>query len=109
MLKQLWLSIVLSVITLAAQAKTIEMQVNGLVCAFCAQGIEKTLRANAATQDVFVSLETGIVALTLKDKAELSDAQLRAALTESGYTVAAITRSERTLKEIEAQAAQANE
>jgi copper chaperone CopZ len=109
MLKQLWLSIVLSVITLAAQAKTIEMQVNGLVCAFCAQGIEKTLRAKAATQDVFVSLETGIVALTLKDKAELSDAQLRAALTESGYTVTAITRSERTLEEIEAQAAQANE
>jgi copper chaperone CopZ len=109
MFKQLWLSILLSAMAHSAQAKTIEMQVNGLVCAFCAQGIEKTLRAKPATQDVFVSLETGMVALTLKDKAELSDAELRAALTESGYTVTAITRSERTLKEIEAQAAQANE
>lgn len=27
-----------------AHAATIEMKVNGLVCSFCAQGIEKTLR-----------------------------------------------------------------
>ena len=28
----------------SARAATIEMAVNGLVCAFCAQGIEKQLR-----------------------------------------------------------------
>jgi hypothetical protein len=28
----------------AVQAETIEMKVNGLVCGFCARGIEKTLR-----------------------------------------------------------------
>ena len=32
-----------------ASAKTIEMNVNGLVCAFCAQGIEKTMKGFSQT------------------------------------------------------------
>ena len=39
-----------------ASAQTIEMDVNGLVCAFCAQGIEKSLKAFPATGAFFVSL-----------------------------------------------------
>jgi cation transport ATPase len=109
MFKYFCLSILFVAITLSAHAETVEMQVNGLVCAFCAQGIEKTLRAKPATDDVFVNLETGMVALTLKAKAEISDAELRTALTESGYTVTKITRSERTIKEIEAQAEAASQ
>jgi copper chaperone CopZ len=53
----------LVLIAATAQAGTIEMTVNGLVCAFCAQGIEKTLRKNAATDDVVVSLEHRLVAI----------------------------------------------
>ena len=53
--------------TSIASAKTIEMDVNGLVCAFCAQGIEKTLKGFPATAGVFVSLEHRIVAVQLKD------------------------------------------
>ena len=45
------------------QADTIEMKVNGLVCGFCARGIEKTLRRNPATADVYVSLEDKLVAV----------------------------------------------
>ena len=33
------------------QAETIEVTVNGLVCGFCAQGIEKRLRQFPATAD----------------------------------------------------------
>ena len=42
-LKTLFVAGLLGVASLAS-AKTIEMDVNGLVCAFCAQGIEKTLK-----------------------------------------------------------------
>lgn len=42
-----------------ANARTVEMDVNGLVCAFCAQGIEKTLRGFPATADVYVAWRTG--------------------------------------------------
>ncbi len=84
----------------AAQASTVELTVNGLVCGFCAQGIDKTLRKNPATQDVFVSLEHRIVAVALKPGQDIGDADLTKALTDAGYTVTAIARSETSLEEI---------
>ena len=88
-----------------ASARSIEMDVNGLVCAFCAQGIEKTLRGFPATADVYVSLENRIVAIELKDDADIDDATLRQAITDAGYAVVAIRRSEATLAQIRARAA----
>lgn len=87
-----------------AAAATIEMQVDGLVCAFCAQGIEKKLREQTATADVFVSLERSLVAVALKPKGTISDATLREVLTDAGYTVRSIARTERPLSAIRAQA-----
>lgn len=83
-----------------ASARTIEMDVNGLVCAFCAQGIEKTLKRFPATAAVFVSLEYRLVAVQLKDGADIDDATLRKAMTDSGYTVVAIRRSDASLDAI---------
>jgi copper chaperone CopZ len=80
-----------------ALAATIEMQVNGLVCGFCAQGIEKTLRKNPATADVLVSLEDRLVAIATKDGSDISNDELTKALTDAGYTVKAITRTSNTL------------
>lgn len=77
---------------LAGNAATIEMEVNGLVCAFCAQGIEKKLRAFPATSDVVVSLEERLVAVSTKDGQDISDDELRRALTDAGYTVMGIRR-----------------
>ena len=83
-----------------AAAATIEMDVNGLVCAFCAQGIEKKLRAFPATTDVVVSLEKKLVALSTKDGADIGDEELRKALTDAGYTVKAIRRENESLDEV---------
>lgn len=63
----------------AAQARSVEMEVNGLVCAFCAQGIQKAIRKFPATQDVFVNLEHRIVAVQLKDGQDIADDALRCA------------------------------
>lgn len=89
----------------AAGPSTIEMQVDGLVCAFCAQGIEKTLRAQAATADVFVSLERHLVAVALKPDGTLTDATLRDVLTDAGYTVRSIDRTTRPLEQVRQAAA----
>jgi copper chaperone CopZ len=98
--------IILIVATLAlsghALADTIEMKVYGLVCAFCAQGIEKTLRRNPATDDVVVSLENKLVAVSTKPGADIPDAELRKALTDSGYDVKGIQRTQRPIAEIRA-------
>jgi copper chaperone CopZ len=83
-----------------AAALTIEMDVNGLVCAFCAQGISKTLRANPATSDVLVSLEKRLVAVSTKEGQDISDDELKRALTNAGYEVKAIRREPETLDDI---------
>lgn len=82
------------------QAATIEMNVNGLVCAFCAQGIEKQLRKFPATADVVVSLEHKVVAVALKEGQDIPDAELRRALTNAGYTVKGIERTETPITEV---------
>jgi copper chaperone CopZ len=84
----------------SVQAATIEMNVNGLVCAFCAQGIEKQLRKFPATADVIVSLEQKLVAVALKEGQDIPDADLRRALTNAGYAVKAINRTETPLAEL---------
>ena len=97
--------ILISLLLLAsasARAATIEMNVNGLVCAFCAQGIEKQLRKFPATADVVVSLEQKLVAVSLKDGQDIPDAELRRALTNAGYTVKAIERTQTPIAELRA-------
>ena len=97
----------IALLTGVANAGTIEMKVYGLVCGFCAQGIEKTLRKNPATSDVIVSLEHKLVAIATRDGADISDAELTQALTDAGYDVKGITRTQRSLGEIRTELGQA--
>src|SRR6187549_2684372 len=85
-----------------ASAKTIEMDVNGLVCAFCAQGISKSMKAFPASDGVFVSLEHRLVAVHLKDGQDIADAALRKAIVDAGYKLVAVRRSEASLDDIKA-------
>jgi len=97
---QLFVSIIALAVTATSAAATIEMTVNGLVCAFCAQGIEKKLRKYPATAEVVVSLEHRLVAVSLKDGQDISDADLRKALTDAGYTVKSIARTDTSIAEV---------
>jgi copper chaperone CopZ len=94
MFKSLLLSGVLFLVATAAQAITIEMKVNGLVCAFCAQGIEKAFRRNPAVADVVVSLENRLVAVQTREGADIADPELRETLTDAGYDLKAIERTD---------------
>lgn len=85
-----------------AAADTIEMKVYGLVCGFCAQGIEKTLRKNSATEDVVVSLENKLVAIATRAGQDIPDADLTQALTDAGYDVKSIARTQRSMTDIRA-------
>lgn len=76
----------------AAHAGTIEMKVFGMVCGFCAQGIEANLRKNAAVTDVQVSLEKQLVVVKTRDGEDVPDAALQQAITDAGYDLKAVTR-----------------
>lgn len=77
----------------ATDTRQILISVNGLVCAFCAHGIQRALGKEAATDQVDVDLEAGRVTIDLKPEGDISDDRLRKLLTDAGYTVTGIDRS----------------
>ena len=99
---QICLAVILLALAATSTAATIEMTVNGLVCAFCAQGIEKKLKKFPATSEVVVNLEQRLVAVALKDGQDISDEDLRKALQGAGYTVKAIARTETPIADVRA-------
>jgi mercuric ion binding protein len=82
--------------------RTIKMEVNGLVCAFCAHGIKRALEKYDAATDVFVDLEDRLVAVDLAQGKDIADADLDEALTQAGYTVVKIERSRESFAAIKA-------
>jgi copper chaperone CopZ len=75
-----------------AEAKTIEVHVNGMVCAFCAQGITKKFGARPEVTHTDVNLKEKIVALSLKEGADIKDTEIRSILNDAGYSVESIER-----------------
>ncbi len=84
-------------------ADTLKVKVDGMVCGFCASSIEKKMRAEKATADVFVSLENKIVAVAEKPGQKLDDARIKAQIADAGYEVKGIERVTTSLKDIRAE------
>ena len=68
-------------------AESMKATVNGMVCAFCAQGIEKTLLKMPQTKAVFVDLKKKIVAVEAKDGQTLDGKKITAEIKDAGYDV----------------------
>jgi copper chaperone CopZ len=73
-------------------AETITTTVNGMVCAFCATGIEKTFRKQPEVATVTVDLPKKQVTIKTKPGKTLSDAKIKEVVTYSGYTMGKIVR-----------------
>jgi copper chaperone CopZ len=89
--KLITLIITLGLTTLVS-AETIHTTVNGMVCAFCATGIEKTFRKQPEVQLVKVDLPSKQVTIMTKPGKTLSDAKIKEVVTYSGYTMGKIVR-----------------
>jgi mercuric ion binding protein len=76
----------------SALSETIKTTVNGMVCAFCATGIEKTFRKQPEVATVKVDLPTKRVTITTKPGKTLSDGKIKEVVTYSGYTMGKIVR-----------------
>jgi len=79
-------------LTTTVFAETIRTTVNGMVCAFCATGIEKTFRKQPEVQSVKVDLPSKQVTIKTKPGKTLSDAKVKEIVTYSGYTMGRIVR-----------------
>ncbi len=76
----------------AVQAETILASVNGLVCSFCAKGIEKTFNAQPQVEHVKVDLDHKLVTIHTKEKQTLDDKKVTKLITNAGFTVTKIVR-----------------
>jgi mercuric ion binding protein len=79
-------------LTAAISADTIKATVNGMVCGFCATGIEKTFRAQSEVKSVNVDLENKLVTIETKQGRTLDDARIKKLLGNAGYSVVAVAR-----------------
>jgi copper chaperone CopZ len=69
--------------------------VNGMVCAFCAQGIEKKLSAMPEVQAVHVSLEEKVVVVEAKSGEVLNAIAITAEIKDAGYDVTKVEAVEK--------------
>ena len=73
--------------SLNSNAATKKIEVLGMVCAFCAQGLEKSFKSEINIKDVFVNLENYFVAIESKDGKVIDDKLITTIITEAGYDV----------------------
>jgi copper chaperone CopZ len=84
--------VILAGLSGSALSETITTTVNGMVCAFCATGIEKTFRKQPEVVTVKVDLAKKQVTITTKSGTTLSDAKIKEVVTYSGYRMGDIVR-----------------
>ncbi|MEY2838147.1 MAG: hypothetical protein RJB60_446 [Pseudomonadota bacterium] len=100
---QLFAALVLVGATASSFATTsVKANVNGMVCAFCAQGIEKRLSKLPATQAVHVDLKQKVVVVEAKSGQVLDTKTITTEITDAGYDVTKLETVEQSIAEIKA-------
>lgn len=84
-------------------ANTLKVTVNGMVCAFCAQGIEKRLAKMGATKEVFVDLKKKTVAIEAKEGQALDNKAITAEIVDAGYDVVKLEPVTQSVADIKAE------
>lgn len=83
--------------------ESVKATVNGMVCAFCAQGIEKRLSKMPAAKVVFVDLKRKVVAVEAKDGEKLDGKLITAEIADAGYDVKQLETVNKSVAEIKAE------
>ncbi len=86
----------------AEAAQSLKLQVNGMVCSFCAQGIEKRLKALPAAGPIFIDLRNKVVAVEPLPGQVLDAQKVASEVREAGYEVVATESVAQTVAQIRA-------
>ena len=101
-LKKITVALSLASLSSLGFATTTVLTVHGMVCAFCAQGIEKRLSKLPESNGVFVDLKNKIVAVQAKEGMTLDKNLLRSEVNDAGYDVVKIEDTAHTVSDIKA-------
>ncbi len=88
------LTLLLSAPAMAAPGNAVYVDVNGLVCDFCARALERVFGKQEEVSDISVDLESKVVTVRFNEGQSLDDETVRTLITDSGYNVRAIRRDE---------------
>lgn len=69
----------------ADRLMTVKASVDGMVCAFCAQGLLAHFRNHAAVSDIHVDLTRKLVILEERKGSAISDQEIRDAIKRAGF------------------------
>jgi copper chaperone CopZ len=81
-------------------AATQKIEVLGMVCAYCAQGIEKSLKSLSEVNDVYINLEKFFVLVESKNDLGIDEKTLKTIIVDAGYTVQKIENLSETIKDV---------
>jgi len=103
-MKNIVITLALSAAALPAlAAESVKATVNGMVCSFCAQGIEKRLSKLPATKAVYVDLKQKVVAVEAKEGQKIDGKLVTAEITEAGYDVTKLETVAKSVADIKAE------
>ncbi len=71
---------------------SVRLKVNGMVCPFCAYGLEKRLGEIASVDAVLIRISDGLVQIRMKEDQELTDEVLADVVKKSGFSLIEIER-----------------
>jgi len=81
-------------------AATQKIEVLGMVCAYCAQGIEKSLKSLSEVNDVYINLEKFFVLVESKNDLGIDEKTLKTIIVDAGYTVQKIENLSESIKDV---------
>ena len=103
-MKKIIIALVMGISAIPSMAaNTVKVTVNGMVCSFCAQGIEKRISKMSATKDVFVDLKKKTVAIEAKEGQTLDAKAISAEIVDAGYDVVKIEPVLQSVAEIKSE------
>ncbi len=77
--------------------------VNGMVCAFCAQGIEKRISKMSATKAVYVDLKRKTVVVEPKEGMTLDQKAIIEEVKDAGYDIVKVESISKSVAELKAE------
>lgn len=97
----LWITLVSS-LTLSLQARTqeIHLTIEGMVCAFCAQGLDALARSQDAVESTTVDMDNRLLVLHLAESKSMGDDEVIAYVRDAGYDLDSFFRSEHSSMEV---------
>jgi len=103
-MKKLFAAFVLAALSMPALATTsLKATVNGMVCAFCAQGIEKRLSKMPEAKAVLVDLKRRFVVVEPNEGMTLDEKLIIAEIKDAGYDVVSVETLSKSVAEMRAE------